>query len=69
MKSLPDNNVDMTLTDIPYNAVSRTTNGLSSLSLLDNLGSADKATFNELEFCKEVLRITKGIICIFCSKE
>ena len=69
MKTLPNNSVDMTLTDIPYGAVTRNTNGLTKISNLDTLGTADKKFFDELEFCKEVYRITKNTICIFCGKE
>lgn len=69
MKELPKNSVDMTLTDIPYGEVQRTTHGLTNLSILDNLGTADKATFNEINFCEEVYRITKNTICIFCGRE
>lgn len=65
MKTLPNNSVDMTLTDIPYGEVSRETNGLTNLKSLDELDAADKKTFNEIEFCKEVHRITKNSICIF----
>ena len=59
MKTLPNNSVDMTLTDIPYGEVSRETNGLTNLKLLDNLGTADIKTFDEIKFCEEVYRITK----------
>ena len=69
MKTLPNNSVDMTLTDIPYGEVSRETNGLTTLKSLDNLGAADRKTFDEIKFCEEVYRITKNSICIFCSKE
>ena len=69
MKTLPNNSVDFTLTDIPYGEVSRKTNGLSQMKSLDVLGTADATTFDELEFCKEVLRITKNSICIFCGRE
>ena len=69
MRTLKNNSVNMTLTDIPYGVVTRQTNGLERLAVLDTLGSADIVTFDEIAFCKEVYRITKGIICIFCSKE
>ena len=46
MKTLPNNSVDMTLTDIPYGEVSRETNGLTNLKSLDNLGAADRKTFD-----------------------
>ena len=69
MKTLPNNSVDMTLTDIPYGEVSRETNGLTNLKSLDNLGAADRKTFDEIKFCEEVYRITKNSICIFCGRE
>ena len=69
MKTLPNNSVDMTLTDIPYGEVSRETNGLTNLKLLDNLGTADIKTFDEIKFCEEVYRITKNSICIFCGRK
>lgn len=69
MKKMPANSVDLTLTDIPYGEVSRETNGLSNLKSLDTLGAADATTFNEIDFCKEVLRITKNMIIIFCGRE
>lgn len=69
MKTLPNNSVDFTLTDIPYGEVSRKTNGLSQMKALDDLGSADATTFNELDFCKEVYRVTKNSLVIFCGRE
>ena len=65
MKDIPDQSVDFTLTDIPYNAVSRESNGLRNL----DKGKADVATFNLDDFLLEVNRITKGNVCIFCGKE
>ena len=35
MKTLANNSIDFTLTDIPYDEVQRTTNGLSNLSSLN----------------------------------
>lgn len=69
MKTMPNNSVDMTLIDIPYGEVSRATNGLSQLKSLDTLGTADQTTFDEIEFCKEVYRVTKNMVCIFCGRE
>ena len=57
MKSMKNNSVNMTLTDIPYGAVTRETNGLTRLSNLDTLGSADEVTFDEIQFCKEILML------------
>lgn len=69
MKSMPNNSVDMTLTDVPYGAVCRETNGLKKISNLDNIGVADLETFSLKEFCKEVYRITKNSVVIFCGRE
>ena len=62
---LPDDCVDFTLTDIPYNVVNRSSNGLRSL----DKGNADILTFDLTVFLNEVYRVTKNSICIFCSKE
>ena len=64
MRKLSDNFVDFTLTDIPYDEVNRSSNGIRNF----NKGAADILTFNLLEFCEEVYRITKNSICIFCGK-
>ena len=65
IKQMPDNSVDFTLTDIPYDAVNRESNGLRNL----DKGKADILTFNIDEFLPEVLRVTKNSLCIFCGKE
>lgn len=65
MQSMPDESVDFTLTDIPYNAVSRDSNGLRNL----NKEAADILTFDLAEFLKDVYRVTKNSIVIFCGKE
>ena len=65
MKTMPDNSVDFTLTDIPYNAVSRESNGLRNL----DKGKADELAFDLDTFLNEVYRVTKNSICIFCGKE
>lgn len=65
MKSLRDNEVDFTLTDIPYNAVNRPSNGLRVLDKLD----ADTMLFDMKEFLSETMRVTKNSMCIFCGKE
>lgn len=57
--------VDFTLTDIPYNVVSRSSNGLRNL----DKGRADILTFDLDIFLEKVYNITKNSICIFCSKE
>ena len=65
MKEMDDASVDFTLTDIPYDAVNRDSNGLRNL----NKGNADIITFDLDEFLKQVYRVTSNSICIFCGKE
>ena len=65
MKTMSDEYVDLTLTDIPYGEVNRDSNGLRTL----NKEAADVMTFDIQEFLTEVYRVTKGTIIIFCGKE
>ena len=65
MSKMDDGAVDFTLTDIPYDAVNRDSNGLRNL----NKGNADIITFDLDEFLKQVFRVTSSSICIFCGKE
>ena len=65
MAKMNDGAVDFTLTDIPYDAVNRDSNGLRNL----DKGNADIITFNLDEFLKQVLRVTANSLCIFCGKE
>ena len=69
MKTLPNNSIDLTLTDIPYGEVSRDSNGLHEArgTTLDK-GMADVMTFDLQEFLNEVYRITKSTIIIFCGR-
>lgn len=69
MQGIPDKTIPFILTDIPYEEVSRQTNGLSQMKSLDTLGAADKGTFNIEDFCKEVYRICKNSLVIFCGRE
>ena len=69
MYDLQDKSIPFILTDIPYDEVSRKTNGLSQMKSLDTLGAADKATFNTLKFCEEIYRICKNSLVIFCGRE
>lgn len=63
MKTMKDNIIDLTLTDIPYGMVNRQSNGLRNLDKKE----ADILTFNLSDFLNEVYRITKGTIIIFCG--
>lgn len=65
MAKMDDGVVDFTLTDIPYDAVNRDSNGLRNL----DKGNADIITFDLDEFLEQVLRVTANSICIFCGKE
>lgn len=65
MKSMKNDSVDFTLTDIPYNEVNRKSNGLRDL----DKQKADVLTFDLNVFLNEVYRITKNSICIFCGRE
>lgn len=73
MKSMGDNSVDFTITDIPYNEVSQfdsSKNRVNSeaLQVIDK-EEADKITFELLPFLKEVRRITSNSMVIFCGYE
>lgn len=65
MSTMADASVDFTLTDIPYSAVSRKSNGLRNL----DKGNADILTFDLPAFLENVYRITKNSCVIFCGKE
>lgn len=65
MKEMADCSVDFTLTDIPYDAVNRDSNGLRNL----NKGKADIMTFDLEEFLREVTRVTKNNLVIWCGYE
>ena len=65
LPTIGDNQVDFTITDIPYNVVSRQSNGLRNL----DKGNADILTFDLAEFLEQVYRVTKNSIVIFCAKE
>lgn len=65
MKQMPDKCVDLVLTDIPYDAVNRETNGLRNL----DKGVADVLTVPLPELIKEILRVCKGSVYIFCGFE
>lgn len=53
--NMPDNNVDLTLTDIPYDNVNRNSGGLRNL----DKSKADVLTFDLSKFLDEIYRVTK----------
>lgn len=63
-KELDDNSIDLVLTDIPYDIVNRSSNGLRNL----DKGKADVLTFNIKDFVSECYRVAKTTI-IFCGAE
>lgn len=65
MKTFESDCVEFTLTDVPYGEVSRASNGLRNL----DKDKADVITFDLEMFLREVYRVTKGSICIFCGRE
>jgi site-specific DNA-methyltransferase (adenine-specific) len=66
MKQMPDNSVDLTLTDIPYDEVNKAREG-GGLRIIKK-GDADIITFPLNSFLGEVNRITKNTIIIFCGQ-
>ena len=64
MKGIPNDSINLTLTDIPYGECNRNDNGLRNL----NKENADIETFDLQEFLKEVYRVTKGTVIIFCGQ-
>ncbi len=62
---MENDSVDFTLTDIPYNAVNRDSNGLRNL----DKEQADIMMFNMDDFLNEINRVTKNSLCVFCGKE
>lgn len=65
MKRIPDNHVNITLTDIPYGEVNRKSNGLRNL----NKEEADVFNIDMDELLREIYRVTEGQVIIFCGKE
>lgn len=63
MAKQDDNSIDLTLTDIPYDHVNRSSNGLRGL----DKGDADVLNFNLELFATELFRITKGSLYVFCE--
>jgi DNA modification methylase len=65
MSTLEKDSVDFTLTDIPYDVVNRSSNGLRNLDKEE----ADVLTFELNTFLDEIYRVTKNSIVVFCGKE
>ena len=65
MNNIPNESIDLVLTDIPYNEVNRKDNGLRKL----DKENADVLTFDLQEFLEQIYNKTKSTIIIFCGKE
>ena len=65
MNNIPNESVDLVLTDIPYNKVNRKDNGLRKL----DKENADILTFDLINFLNQLYDKTKSTIIIFCGKE
>lgn len=65
MSSMPDDSVDVTLTDIPYEFINKQSGGLRTL----DKGAANDFNFDIYEMLEEVYRITKNQVIMFCGKE
>ena len=65
MRTLPDNSVDMVLTDMPYGVVSRSSQGLRNL----DKGVADVMDFDLEEAMAECVRVCKSSFYVFCGTE
>ena len=65
MRYIPGGSVTTVITDIPYGAVNRESNGLRTM----DKGAADDVTFALDESTQEAIRIVSGSIYIFCGTE
>ena len=65
MNNIPNESVDLVLTDIPYNEVNRKDNGLRKL----DKENADVLTFDLISFLEQLYDKAKSTIIIFCGKE
>ena len=65
MYNIPNESIDLVLTDIPYNVVNRKDNGLRKL----DKENADILTFDLINFLEQLYDKAKSTIIIFCGKE
>ena len=65
MDNIPNESIDLVLTDIPYNVVNREDNGLRKL----DKENADILTFDLINFLEQLYDKAKSTIIIFCGKE
>lgn len=65
LNKLPQKCIDLVLTDIPYGVVNRESNGLREL----DKGNADIVKFDLQQWLKQIVRVCKGSVYIFCGTE
>lgn len=65
MKDIPDQSVDLVLTDIPYGVVNRASGGLRNL----DKGLADVVSFDLSKLVQELVRIGSASFYVFCGTE
>lgn len=65
LNRIPDNSVDLVLTDIPYGEVNRANSGIRNL----DKGNADIVNFDLVELTQTLCNKTKGSIYMFCGFE
>ena len=65
MNNIPNESIDLVLTDSPYNVVNREDNGLRKL----DKENADILTFDLINFLEQLYDKAKSTIIIFCGKE
>lgn len=65
LKSIPKESIPLVLTDIPYGVVNRESSGIRSFDKKD----ADLCNFSIDELVRELYRVAKGSIYVFCSTE
>ena len=65
MNNIPNESIDLVLTDIPYGVVNREDNGLRKL----DKENADILTFDLISFLEQLYDKAKSTIIIFCGKE
>jgi site-specific DNA-methyltransferase (adenine-specific) len=65
LKFFKDNEIDLLLTDIPYDVINKKSNGLRKFDKEE----ANTLTFDLIQFLEETTRVVKGSIYIWCATE
>jgi site-specific DNA-methyltransferase (adenine-specific) len=65
MQTLPDNSIDVVISDIPYGEVSQKSSGLRKL----DRGKANSCDIDLVEMVDQSVRVCRGSLYIFCGTE